>query len=160
MALTALDCDDRVEQLIILTERLTDLIARQSAAFEARRPHEAAQYVDEVAKLANLYRHESTRVRGNVALVSGASLQRRQRLVRATEAFDAVLARQGRAVTAAKTVTEGLVRAIAQRPTASGYGPGAHGAAYRTAPRSHQPRATARRRPGRGLSPERRPRSR
>ncbi|WP_165189371.1 flagellar basal body protein [Caulobacter soli] len=136
MALNATDCDDRVEQLIILTERLTDLIARQSAAFEARRPHEAAQYVDEVAKLANLYRHESTRVRGNVALVSGASLQRRQRLVRATEAFDSVLARQGRAVTAAKTVTEGLVRAIAQevaeqRPNASGYGPGSQGAAYR-----------------------------
>lgn len=136
MALTAIDCDDRVEQLIILTERLTDLIARQSAAFEARRPHEAAQYVDEVAKLANLYRHESTRVRANVALVSGAALARRQRLVRATEAFDAVLARQGRAVTAAKTVTEGLVRAIAQevaehRPTASGYGPGSQGAAYR-----------------------------
>lgn len=136
MALNALDCDDRVEQLIILTERLTDLIARQAVAFEARRPHEAAPYVDEVAKLANLYRHESSRVRGNVALVSGASLQRRQRLVRATEAFDAVLARQGRAVTAVKTVTEGLVRAIAeevaiQRPTAAGYGPGAQGAAYR-----------------------------
>ena len=136
MALTAIDCDDRVEQLIILTERLTDLIARQSAAFEARRPHEAAQYVEEVAKLANLYRHESTRVRANVALVSGAALARRQRLVRATEAFDSVLARQGRAVTAAKTVTEGLVRAIAQevaehRPNASGYGPGSQGAAYR-----------------------------
>ena len=136
MALNATDCDDRVEQLIILTERLTDLIARQSAAFEARRPHEAAQYVDEVAKLANLYRHESIRVRGNVALVQGASLQRRQRLIRATEAFDSVLARQGRAVTAAKTVTEGLVRAIAeevavQRPTGAGYGPGAQPTAYR-----------------------------
>jgi hypothetical protein len=136
MALNATDCDDRVEQLIILTERLTDLIARQSAAFEARRPHEAAQYVDEVAKLANLYRHESTRVRANVDLVSGSSPQRRQRLIRATEAFDSVLARQGRAVTAAKTVTEGLVRAIAQevaeqRPTGAGYGPGAGGAAYR-----------------------------
>ena len=136
MALNATDCDDRVEQLIILTERLTDLIAKQSAAFETRRPHEAAQYVDEVAKLANLYRHESTRVRGNIALVQGASLQRHQRLVRATEAFDAVLARQGRAVAAAKTVTEGLVRAIAeeiatQRPNASGYGPGSQGAAYR-----------------------------
>jgi hypothetical protein len=136
MALNAIDADDRVEQLIILTERLTDLIARQANAFEARRPHEAAQYVDEVAKLANLYRHESTRVRANVALVSGAALAVRQRLIRATEAFDAVLARQGRAVTAAKTVTEGLVRAIAQevaeqRPQAAGYGPGAHGAAYR-----------------------------
>ena len=136
MALNALDADDRVDQLIILTERLTDLIARQCTAFEARRPHEAAPYVDEIAKLANLYRHESARVRASVALVAGATLARRQTLIRATEAFDAVLARQGRAVTAAKTVTEGLVRAIAeevaiQRPTASGYGPGSQGAAYR-----------------------------
>jgi hypothetical protein len=136
MALTAIDSDDRVEQLILLTERLTDLIAKQANAFEARRPHEAAQYVDEVAKLANLYRHESARVRANVALVSQAAPARRARLVRATEAFDAVLARQGRAVGTAKTVTEGLVRAIAQevadqRPQAVGYGPGAHGAAYR-----------------------------
>jgi hypothetical protein len=136
MALTAIDSDDRVEQLILLTERLTDLIAKQANAFEARRPHEAAQYVDEVAKLANLYRHESARVRANVALVSQAAPARRARLVRATEAFDAVLARQGRAVGAAKTVTEGLVRAIAQevadqRPQAVGYGPGAQGAAYR-----------------------------
>ncbi|CAN5450877.1 flagellar basal body protein FlbY [soil metagenome] len=136
MALTATGPDDRVEQLIILTERLTDLIARQANAFEARRPHEAAQYVDEIAKLANLYRHESTRVRASIALVAGAEPARRLRLFRATEAFDAVLARQGRAVTAAKTVTEGLVRAIAQeiaeqRPNASGYGPGAQGATYR-----------------------------
>lgn len=136
MALTAIDSDDRVEQLILLTERLTDLIAKQANAFEARRPHEAAQYVDEVAKLANLYRHESARVRANVALVAQAAPARRQRLVRATEAFDAVLARQGRAVGAAKTVTEGLVRAIAQevadqRPQAVGYGPGAQGASYR-----------------------------
>ncbi|MBO9709756.1 MAG: flagellar basal body protein [Caulobacter sp.] len=135
MALNATDCDDRVEQLIILTERLTDLIAQQSSAFEARRPHEAARFVDEIAKLANVYRHESARVRAAVSLVSGASLQRRQRLMRATEAFDAVLARQGRAVAAARHVTEGLVRAIAeeiavQRPQASGYGPGSQGAAY------------------------------
>ncbi|HEY9217176.1 MAG TPA: flagellar basal body protein, partial [Phenylobacterium sp.] len=50
--------------------------------------------------------------------------------MRATEAFDAVLARHGRALEAAKTVTEGLVRAIAeevagQRTSASAYGPGA-----------------------------------
>ena len=45
----------------------------------------------------------------------------------ATEAFDAVLARQGRAIEAARTVTEGLVKCIAeevanQRNQASVYG--------------------------------------
>ena len=46
---------------------------------------------------------------------------------RATEAFESVLERQGRALAASKTVTEGLVRAIAQeiasKRVGSGYGP-------------------------------------
>ena len=114
MALAAVDADDRVTQLILLTERLTDLIAKEAQAFESRRPHEAAQYVEETAKLANLYRHESMRVKANIALVEAARLELRQRLIRATEALDAVLARQARAVNAARVVTEGLVRAVAE----------------------------------------------
>ena len=70
--------------------------------------------------------------------VLGPALLERQRLVRDElgqalgqndQLFDAVLARQGRALDAAKTVTEGLVRAIAEevaskRNTGSGYGRG------------------------------------
>jgi hypothetical protein len=114
MAIAAIDADDRVHQLTLLTERLTDLIAKEAQAFETHRPHEAAQYVEETAKLANVYRHESMRVRANVALVEAARPELRQRLLRATEAFDAVLARQARAVNAARTVTEGLIHAVAQ----------------------------------------------
>jgi hypothetical protein len=49
--------------------------------------------------------------------------------MRATEAFEAVLERQTRAIAASKTVTEGLVRAIAEaiatrRASNAGYGPG------------------------------------
>lgn len=130
MAIAAKDATDRVDQLIILTERLTELVAAQAQAFEQRRPQDAAALMEETARLANLYRHESARVRANPGLVSGAPLDQRTRLVRATEAFDAVLARQGRALEAAKTVTEGLVRAIAdevaaQRLKGATYGPGA-----------------------------------
>lgn len=114
MAIAAVDADDRVHQLTLLTERLTDLIAKEATAFESHRPHEAARYVDETAQLANVYRHESMRVRHNPALIESARPELRQRLMRATEAFDAVLARQARAVNAAKTVTEGLVHAVAQ----------------------------------------------
>jgi hypothetical protein len=135
MAISAHDAEDRVDQLIILTERLTALIALEAAAFEQRRPHEAAQYIEETSRLANLYRHESTRVRANPAMIAGAPLAQRTALTRATEAFDAVLARQGRALEAARTVTEGLVRAIAdevssQRRETAGYG--AAGAIRRT----------------------------
>lgn len=130
MALDARNADDRVEQLIILTERLTSLVAEQALAFEQRRPQDAAAQLEEASRLANLYRHESARVRAQPDLVMEAPLARRMALMRATEAFDSVLARQGRALEAAKTVTEGLVQAIAeevasQRSGGSGYGPGA-----------------------------------
>ena len=105
---------ERAEQLILLTERLTELVVHSAQAFEARRPQDAAGLVGEPGRLANLYRHESTRIRGNPRVLAGLSLTQRTRLVRATEAFDAVLARQARAVEAAKTVTEGLVRTIAE----------------------------------------------
>jgi hypothetical protein len=123
------EATERVEQLIALTERLTGLIAEQSKAFESRRPQDAATHLDEIGQLANVYRHESARVRGAPDLVAGASPTLRRQLYRATEAFDAVLARQNRAVAAAKFVTEGLVRAIAeevagQRQQGATYGAG------------------------------------
>jgi hypothetical protein len=128
MALIANDAADRVEQLILLVERLTDLIAYQCQCFERRRPQDAAPTMEETSRLANLYRHESTRIRAEPALVMAAPTELRQRLTRAAEAFDAVLHRHGRAVNAARVVTEGLVRAIAeevanQREQRSGYGP-------------------------------------
>jgi len=124
------EASERVEQMVLLTERLTELVAAQAKSFETHRPQDAIVHGDEIGRLANLYRHESARVRANPGVVSQANLTLRTRLVRATEAFDAVLARQQRAVNAAKTVTEGLVRAIAeevaaQRQKGSTYGPGA-----------------------------------
>jgi hypothetical protein len=119
----------RIEQLIVLTERLTELIAEQAQAFEARRPLDAARNMEEANKLANLYRHEAQRIRQAPHTLLGLPLALRTRLVRATEGFDAVIARQGRALAAAKTVTEGLVQAIAQEVSAqrnqgAAYGPG------------------------------------
>ena len=118
MAIAADDAADRVEQLVILTERLTELVAAQALAFEQRRPQDAAALLDETSRLANLYRHESARVRADKRLVEGAPVKVRARLIRATEAFDAVLARQGRALEAARTITEGLVKCIAEEVAA------------------------------------------
>ena len=121
------DATLRVEALTVLTDRLTAAIAAQALAFEAHRPQDAAGQMEEVAKLANLYRRESAEVRGDPTLVSAAPLESRARLTRATEAFDAVLARHGRALEAVKTITEGIVKAVAeevaaQRTSHSGYG--------------------------------------
>jgi hypothetical protein len=128
MALHADGAAQRMEQLIVLTERLTALIAEQLRAFETHRPQDAAINADETARLANLYRHESLKVKADPSLLSGAPVELRDKLIAATRAFDAVLARHGRAVEAAKTITEGLIRAIAeevskQRNAVASYGP-------------------------------------
>jgi hypothetical protein len=118
----------RIQELITLTERLTALLADQAKAFEARRPQDAAVNMEETSRLANLYRHEAAKVRAAPAQIADAPRELRLRLIRATEAFDAVIARQGRALTAAKTITEGLVQAIAhevaaERTKGASYGP-------------------------------------
>jgi hypothetical protein len=128
--MTPQDGAQRARDLIALTERLTGLMAAQAQAFEARRPQEAARTLEESGQLSNAYRHESMKVRENPALLAGAPLELRRRLVAATEAFDAVLARHARALNAVKSVTEGLVQAVAnevasQRTSGTGYGPGA-----------------------------------
>jgi hypothetical protein len=128
MALSATDATDRVQQLIALTERLTERLSVELVAFERRRPHEAAASLPETANLANMYRRESTRVKADPSLIAGAPAALMTHLRQATVAFDAVLQRHTRVLEAAKTLTEGLVRAIAtevgrQRSPVSAYGP-------------------------------------
>ena len=128
------NAERNVEQLIALTEKITAMMAADAADFEARRPLKAAERVAATAELANLYRHESTRVKAEPELIAQASAASRQKLKQASEAFEAVLARHARAIDAARTVTEGVVRAIAEevartRSAGTGYGPGAQAAA-------------------------------
>ena len=52
MAAAAEDAHERVEQLIVLTERLTGLIALAAQAFEQRRPQDALRDVEETSRLA------------------------------------------------------------------------------------------------------------
>ena len=130
MSLNAIDGDDRAEQLIALTERLTERLLVETRAFEARKPQTVAAGTEETLRLANIYRHESLRIRQSPVLLAGAKPERRKRLVKATTSFQTVLARHGAAVTAAKSLTEGLVHAIAnevaaQRGRNAGYGPSA-----------------------------------
>lgn len=123
----ATDADDRCDQLLALTQRLTEAVGAETRAFEARRPHEAAPGQAAAAELATAYRVESARVKRDPTLLSGATPERRTRLTAATVAFEAALARHGRALAAAREVTEGLVQAIAAevakaRTPAAGYG--------------------------------------
>ncbi len=130
--MTAALASDRARQLTALTEELTDRMISEIRAFEARRPQDAAASIAETQEMANRYRRESARVKADPKLLEGATLGERTSLIRATEAFDAVLARYSRAVEAARVVSEGIVKAIAQEVSAArgtGIGYGASGRA-------------------------------
>ena len=129
MSLNPHSPQERVEQLIVLTEQLSGHMRREAEAFESHRPRDALAGAEETGRLANLYRHESMRVRKDPDMIAAAPQALRQQLITVTRDFDAALVRHSRAVEAAKTVTEGLVLAIAeevasQRACGAGYGMG------------------------------------
>lgn len=126
-----LNATARVRQLIDLTERLTTRLDAERQAFESHRPLDAMATLQETQEMANAYRRESAQVKANPACLAPAPAAERTKLVRATEAFNAVLARHARAVEAARTISEGLVRTIAaevasQRGSPSAYGASGH----------------------------------
>ena len=121
---------ERAEKLVKLTRRLTELLEQETALFEARRPHEAVVLQDEKTRLATLYRAETQLAKKDPSRVSGLGAELKARLREATEGFEKALRRNGEAVEALKTLTEGLVKAIAREATRqkraeTGYGPGA-----------------------------------
>jgi hypothetical protein len=118
---------DTAQGLTTLTQRLTERLAIELAAFEARRPQDVANGMAETQDMANRYRREAARVKADPQVLSGADLTARRALIAATEAFEAILARHARAVEAARIVSEGLVQTIAgevaaARAMGTGYG--------------------------------------
>jgi hypothetical protein len=130
----AINARARVRQLTDLTTRLTARLTEESMAFESRRPQDAAASLSETQDLANLYRRESAQLKAHPASVAAAPAADRDALIRATQAFEAVLTRHARAVEAARVISEGLVRTIAaevagQRGSPSAYGASGHATA-------------------------------
>jgi hypothetical protein len=121
----------RVRQLTDLTRRLTARLSDESEAFEARRPQDVAASLSETQDLANLYRRESAQLKAQPASVAPAPAADREGLIRATQAFEAVLTRHARAVEAARIISEGLVRTIAAEVAGQRGSPSAYGASGR-----------------------------
>jgi hypothetical protein len=129
-----LNATARVRQLTDLTERLTQRLADESKAFEARRPQDAAATLAETQDLANAYRRESAQVKAAPAILAAAPASARMTLIKATEAFEAVLSRHARAVEAARIVSEGLVKTIAAEVASQRGSPSAYGASGQANP--------------------------
>ena len=128
MALAAHDATDRAEQLIILTQRLTAALRAEINAYEARDFDAVRAGQGETLTLANLYRHESQKIKGNPDLLADLAPPLKQTLIETTELFNATLEQHIMTVDAVKRLSEGLVQVIAneisaQRTQNLSYGP-------------------------------------
>ncbi len=130
---TPSEATTHVHRLIDLTEALTARLETETKAFVQRRPQDIVPELARTQEMANLYRRESALLKATPALAAAAPVSERTRLIKATERFEAVLARHGASVQAARVISEGIVQAIAAEVTASrasGTGYGASGQAY------------------------------
>jgi hypothetical protein len=114
MALLADDAKDRVEQLLLLTDRLGGLIAEDTHRIEAREPPLSGAEALEKSRLANAYRLELARIGQDRSLVEGAPPALLAELRRRTEKFHTALAAHEIALGAVKMIAEGLVQAMAE----------------------------------------------
>lgn len=129
MALLADDAADRAGQLLLLTERLTALVVREGELLAAGRPLDGETGDGaEMRRLANAYRLEMARIRADRELISAAPLRVRERLQAATEALQARLDTFLVGLTAAREITEGLVRAVAEEVQHARKGPAGYDA--------------------------------
>jgi len=134
MTYDAITATAHLRRLTDLTQRLTARLAAETEAFASQRPQDVSASLAETQDLANTYRRESAQLKATPGLLSAAPIGERQTLIQATEAFEAVLAIHARTVEAARTVSEGLVRTIAQevagaRAMGTGYGASGRAAA-------------------------------
>lgn len=114
MALIADTAADRAEQMLLITERLGDLIGEETRRIEARLPPLAGAEAEEKNRLANAYRLELARIKHEPALIADAPPPLLTKLRGQTERLHAVLAQHEVALGAVKFVAEGLVQAMAE----------------------------------------------
>ena len=129
MALMASDAADRADQLILLSDRLMDLIERETRLTAESRWDEARPIVEEKGKLAATYQLEMRRIGQDRTLIADAPTPLREALKARTAALRAALDDQQRTLDRARTLAEGLIRSIAEEVRAQkaqpvGYGPG------------------------------------
>ncbi len=113
MALSAQNPTDRAQQLLALTDRLGNRLADETVKLEAHRPQDLFEGIEETRTLSNLYRFETMKIKGDPSLIAGIAPELKQSLFDATQRFQDRLAHYERAVTASKTITEGIITAVA-----------------------------------------------
>ena len=117
MPLAANSPTDRVQQLIILTDRLTSLIVEETELLKKNRPTDIQEFRDERAKLSNIYVQEMQLIAQNKKLIDGVDGDLKTALKEKTASFRRKLDTHGKLLFRVRTVTENMLKSIADEVT-------------------------------------------
>ncbi|MEM8772899.1 MAG: hypothetical protein AAGD92_14725 [Pseudomonadota bacterium] len=119
MSDNALSSEDRVRELIDITEALSAIFARENELLETRRPGEIAPLQSEKARLAAAYAQSIRDVAENRGAVQSAEHTLLAELKAVTKNFEARASRQRALLDGARRASEGVAKAIAEEAAAS-----------------------------------------
>ena len=112
MGLAAHDGADRADQLLGVTERLTELVQDEISDLNKGQLDASSKNWNEKEKLAHAYRLEMSEIKKNPTLLEGATDEQKKALMQSVEIFQSVLSTHSEAIIGMKEVAEGLVRAV------------------------------------------------
>jgi hypothetical protein len=103
---------DKADRLIAMTERLTDALKADISALEGGRPRDMRTITPDMQQLAAVFGRESAAF--TIAMTKSIPAATRTKLIETTKAFKETLKLQTRMITRIKTVSEGMIHAIAE----------------------------------------------
>lgn len=103
-----------IDELIDLTERLTEVMIKETEILNGMRPSEIEQLQSEKASLTAAYSEAVGAANNSASEVASARLDLRERLARATARLQDAMADNLRAITIARAFNERLVRALGE----------------------------------------------
>ncbi|HUN51683.1 MAG TPA: hypothetical protein VMU42_11215 [Candidatus Sulfotelmatobacter sp.] len=101
-----------LDTLILITERLIDLITAENALLSQRRPKDLSKQIDEKQRLAAMYAREMASINKDPGRLQGAAPADVARLREVTQRFRRLIEENGRKVNAMRVVTERVVKSI------------------------------------------------
>jgi flagellar biosynthesis/type III secretory pathway chaperone len=121
------EADLRLEELMLITTRLTQLTEEEIEKLETRRPREIETLVEQKAQLAAQYARLGQTLKRDQDSIKTAAPELRKALKEATKRFQKTLDELTGRLDRIREISEGLVRAIAtdasqRRATPVGYG--------------------------------------
>lgn len=105
---------EKISAIIAMTDRLGEIVAAENELLAARRSSEIGAHRDEKARLSEAYEREMADLKANRSWLAASADEDIARLKASNRSFHAILAKHRRAVLAAKTVTERMLRAIGE----------------------------------------------